>query len=203
MMAEAPFNIMIAGVGGQGNLVCGRSLAMAAMEMGLCPVLGDTFGASRRGGSVVTHLRIAERDLGPLIPKGKTNVILGMEPIETLRAAVRFGGAQTIAVFSNRPIQSPSTLVGNQTYPSIEKITSTLSELCADVYPFDPISVLENAGTNRVLNVYMLGALVGLKITPIDREKIEASIETLVGLDDKNQTAFESGIKDGQSLCKT
>ena len=49
MTLKDPFNIMVAGVGGQGNLVCGRSLASAAMSLGLRSVLGDTYGASRRG----------------------------------------------------------------------------------------------------------------------------------------------------------
>ncbi|MHA1908834.1 MAG: indolepyruvate oxidoreductase subunit beta [Candidatus Thorarchaeota archaeon] len=198
-----PFNLMIAGVGGQGNLVCGRSLAKAAMAKGLRPVLGDTFGASRRGGSVVTHLRISERDLGSLIPKGHLHIILGMEPIESLRSVINFGGPETIAVFSTLPVQSPATLSGDEKYPTIDEITKSLTDLCSQVYALDARPVIEEAGTHRVLNVYMLGALVGLEVTPLDRDSIETSIDDLVGLDDKNCTAFESGISDGQRLRST
>ena len=79
-----PFNILVAGVGGQGNLVCGRVLAEASVRSGLRPVVGDTFGASRRGGSVLTHLRIGKTDWAPLIPKGEVDIILGLEPLEAL-----------------------------------------------------------------------------------------------------------------------
>ena len=202
MRVKVPFNIMVAGVGGQGNLVCGRFLASAAMSLGLRPVLGDTYGASRRGGSVVTHLRISDRDLSPLIPKGQLQVILGMEPIETLRSAIEFGGPNTIAVFSTLPVQSPATLSGEETYPSIEDIVSSLKKLCSEVYVLDTKPVVERAGTHRVLNVYMLGVLVGLGMIPLDRESIETAIADLISLDDKNRTAFESGISDGQALRK-
>jgi indolepyruvate ferredoxin oxidoreductase beta subunit len=197
---EDPFNILVAGVGGQGNLVCGRSLANAAMVQELCPVLGDTFGASRRGGSVVTHLRLAEKDLGPLIPKGHVHVILGMEPIETLRAAIEFGGEHTIVVYSNLPVQSPATLSGDETYPDLERITQALQDLCAKVYALDAKPIIERTGTRRVLNVYMLGALVGLEVIPLRRDVIESSIDNLVGLDEKNRDAFDAGIKDGENL---
>ena len=190
MRVKVPFNIMVAGVGGQGNLVCGRFLASAAMSLGLRPVLGDTYGASRRGGSVVTHLRISDRDLSPLIPKGQLQVILGMEPIETLRSAIEFGGPNTIAVFSTLPVQSPATLSGEETYPSREDIVSSLKKLCSEVYVLDTKPVVERAGTHRVLNVYMLGALVGLGMIPLERESIETAFADLISLDDKNRTAF-------------
>ena len=86
------YNILIAGVGGQGNLVCGRVLCEAALQNGLRPVAGETFGASRRGGTVLTHLRISTQDRGPLIPKGRADLLLGMEPLETLRAASEYAG---------------------------------------------------------------------------------------------------------------
>ncbi len=196
---RSPFNVIIAGVGGQGNLVCGRSLAMAAISQGLNPVLGDTFGASRRGGGVVTHLRIAKKNLGPLIPKGHLDLILGMEPMEALRAAINFGGENTVAVFSNLPILSPATLSGNEVYPEITKITEALKTLCSKVHEFDARSIIQETGTHRVLNVYMLGVLVGLDILPLEGDAIKTSIDTLVGMDSMNLSAFQSGQSDGEA----
>ncbi len=117
-----PFNILVAGVGGQGNLVCGRVLAEASVRSGLRPVVGDTFGASRRGGSVLTHLRIGKTDWAPLMPKGEVDILLGLEPLEALRAALEYAGNRTVAIISQTKI--PTVDVNNEKieYPSLEKI---------------------------------------------------------------------------------
>jgi len=123
---QDPFNILVAGVGGQGNLVCGRVLAEAAVQSGLRPVVGDTFGASRRGGSVLTHLRIGKTDWGPLIPKGKADILLGLEPLEALRAAAEFAGERTVALVSKTKIPTVATNNEPTDYPAIERIIEQL-----------------------------------------------------------------------------
>ncbi len=199
---ESSFNILIAGVGGQGNLVCGRALAQAAILHGKRPVLGDTFGASRRGGSVLSHLRISDGDMGPLVPRGHADVIVGMEPVEGLRAATQFASQKTIAVISTAPVHSPATRSGEYEYPQIERIEGALKNLCSAIYSFDPKSALDRIGTYRVLNVFMLGVLVGLNVTPLSREEIESGIQKVVGFDDVSNDAFTTGIDEGYQALK-
>ena len=115
-----PFSILVSGVGGQGNLVCGRIIAEATVMQGLRPVVGDTFGASRRGGSVMTHIRIGKRDWAPLIPKGEADVLLGFEPVEALRAAIRYAGERTIALVSMMPVPPSNVTSGNLSYPAVD-----------------------------------------------------------------------------------
>jgi indolepyruvate ferredoxin oxidoreductase beta subunit len=194
------FNILVAGVGGQGNLVCGRSLAHAALLEGRHPVLGDTFGASRRGGSVVSHLRIADYDLGPLVPKGEVDLIIGMEPVEALRVAVHYGAGKTAAVVSSVPVHSPMTLSGEQVYPEIREIAEMLQTICGRVYMLNPKSLVESIDSHRALNVYLLGAASELGILPLDRVNIEKGIDITVGMDDTNRIAFADGIRDVSSL---
>ncbi|MGY5875054.1 MAG: indolepyruvate oxidoreductase subunit beta [Candidatus Thorarchaeota archaeon] len=189
-------NILVAGVGGQGNLICGRALAEAAVINGLRPVLGETFGASRRGGSVLTHLRISDRDLGPLIPKGHVDIIIGLEPIETLRSAVRFGSERTISITSTEPVQSLSTLSGEHTYPPVKKILDSLKDFSESVYALDSGKAMKELGSYRPLNIYILGAFAGLKQEFFDSKVIISGIEKVLEFDELNRKAFELGLRD-------
>ena len=81
-----PYNIVITGVGGQGNVLASRVLGNMLSEKGLQITIGETFGASQRGGSVMSHLRIsAASSWSPQIPKGQAHMVIALEPIEALR----------------------------------------------------------------------------------------------------------------------
>ena len=86
------FNLMIAGVGGQGTVLASKLIAAAAMKKGLNVRTTETIGMAQRGGSVFGHVRIGlttDSDSGqifsPLIPMGKANAILALEPAEAVR----------------------------------------------------------------------------------------------------------------------
>ena len=190
-----PFNILVAGVGGQGNLVCGRVLADASVRSGLRPVVGDTFGASRRGGSVLTHLRIGKTDWGPLIPKGEVDILLGLEPMEALRAATKFAGDRTIAIISQTKIPTVASTGEMMEYPSIEQIIISLNKLCKQVIVLDAEETLTQIGSMRMLNSFTLGALAGIEENPISLNIIRESLEALFGSDSPNMTAFDEGTK--------
>lgn len=190
-----PFNILVAGVGGQGNLVCGRVLADAALQSGLRPVVGDTFGASRRGGSVLTHLRIGETDWGPLIPREEADIILGLEPLEALRAAAKFAGERTIAIVSQTKI--PTVAANNEPveYPPIEQIIEGLNKLCKQVIVLDAEETLTQIGSMKMLNSYILGAMGSTTEVPLSLNVIRESLESLFGADSVNIVAFSAGTK--------
>ncbi|TFG34064.1 hypothetical protein EU527_05120 [Candidatus Thorarchaeota archaeon] len=197
-----PFNILIAGVGGQGNLVCGRVLADATIQQGLRPVVGDTFGASRRGGSVLTHLRIGKSDWGPLIPKGEVDLILGLEPIETLRAALDFAGNRTIVIMSLSKIPSVDISSGGKEYPASKKIVDILGNVCKRIYVLDTDIVLKNVGTKRVLNAFMLGALSIIEGIPLQEGTIRGSLETVLGEGTTNAKAFDMGVRECKKVLE-
>ncbi len=190
---QDPFNILVAGVGGQGNLVCGRILAEAAIQSGLRPVVGDTFGASRRGGSVLTHLRIGTTDWGPLIPKGEVDILLGLEPLEALRAAAKFAGERTVAIVSQTKI--PTVVSNNEPaeYPAIERIIESLNKLCKQVFILDAEETLTQIGSMKMLNSYILGAMGSVTQTPVSLEGIRESLESLFGSKSANIVAFDEG----------
>jgi len=194
----APFNIIVAGVGGQGNLVCSRALGEAAMESGLSPTIGQTFGASRRGGSVLTHVRLADRMVAPLIPRGHLNLLLGLEPLEGLRAVVKFGSRETVAVTIDRPIDTVDTLTGEREYPDIDELFKRTARLCRRTFRVEP--PLEKLPSVRSLNAYVLGIVASLEVAPIKRGALENAVFQIDSGLDHNIRAFEMGVSDARDL---
>ena len=86
-LSADPYNLIITGVGGQGNVLASRMVGNMLSRLGLFVTIGETFGASQRGGSVMSHLRISTRScLSPQIPRGRAHSVVALEPIEALRA---------------------------------------------------------------------------------------------------------------------
>ena len=83
-------NIIVAGVGGQGSILASHIIAEAAIKAGeqkkeqINVRVGETFGAAMRGGAVASHIRIGDV-YGPLVGKGKADLVLALEPLEGLR----------------------------------------------------------------------------------------------------------------------
>ncbi len=190
------FDILIAGVGGQGNLVCGQVISDAAIRQGYSPVIGQIFGASRRGGTVFTHVRLADGDVGPLIPKGGPNLILGLEALETLRASVEYGGEETLVVLSETLLDTLASLAGAANYPSLPDIVQLMKGICKDVVSFNTEKSLEEIGSFRTLNSYMIGVMIGLEITPLEKDLVETSIDSLLGSRYPNLKAFQRGVSE-------
>ncbi|MFW9843536.1 MAG: 2-oxoacid:acceptor oxidoreductase family protein [Candidatus Thorarchaeota archaeon] len=190
-----PFNILVAGVGGQGNLVCGRVLAEASVRSGFRPVVGDTFGASRRGGSVITHLRIGKTDWAPLIPKGEVDILLGLEPLEALRATSKFGGNRTLAIISRTIIPTVASAGQIMEYPPVEQIIESLKKLCKQVIVLDAEETLTQIGSMKMLNSFILGVLGSLDECPLSLKIIRDSLQSIFGLESQNMVAFDEGAK--------
>ena len=96
---KEPLNLVISGVGGQGNVLIGGLIGQALVNEGYLVTIGETYGVSQRGGPVMSHIRISrEREYGPIIPLGAGDAVLGLEPLETLRVLVDYGnpGVSTV-----------------------------------------------------------------------------------------------------------
>ena len=191
-------NILVAGVGGQGNLVSGRILAEASKKQKLRPVIGQVFGASMRGGSVMIHVRFSEENVAPVIPKGHVDVLLGFEPMETLRAVVDYCGPETIVIMSSTKVESASTLTKKAVYSPLEDIINAITSICKQTYVLHPENALKEIGSYQVLNVYMLGALAQLASGPLDLNTLRAEVEKSLGSSLPNLPAFDAGVSDGK-----
>lgn len=163
-----PLNIIICGVGGQGNILASELLASALVKQGYYTTVGETYGASQRGGSVMSHVRVsAVKQCGPLVPLHEADIIVGFEPIETLRIARDYANRQTKIIFEPRPNYPLAVLLGESIYPDINAIERELRELCSSVQIINATQLAIEAGNPQAANITLMGALTALPEIPL------------------------------------
>ena len=196
---EDPLNIIVTGVGGQGNIQASYIIASAALIESFHVSVGETYGAAQRGGSVTSHIRLSrERQYGPLIPEGKAHVIVGFEPVECLRTIGRFGNKQTRVIVNPRPAYPIDVLAGEATYPPINKVLSAIKELVFSVHVVEATELAKKVGDVILQNVVMVGCLAASEFTPIKIEAFRTATTEIFadkGLD-INLKAFEIGVEE-------
>ena len=191
-----PLNIIICGIGGQGNVLASEIVASTMNELGYRVAVGETYGASQRGGSVMSHVRVSEtEDLGVLIPSGEAHIIIGFEPLETLRMARHYAGPDTMIVYDPRPVYPLGVLQGNQSYPPIEDIIKELEECSSEAHTVAASDIAVEAGDSKAANIALLGAFSRLTGAPLNTEKLSKVLTQRFQGDvlKINQKAFEAG----------
>jgi len=164
-----PLNLIITGVGGQGNVLASQILGRAAALKGLRVTIGETFGLSQRGGPVMSHIRLSgTKNPGPLIPPNMAHIIIGLEPLETLRILMEYGNEETILIANSRPIYPLNVIAGEVEYPAQEWIRGVLSQSGARLFWLEATRMAVDSGGPIMLNMIMLGALCALKDFPVD-----------------------------------
>ena len=192
-----PLNVIIAGVGGQGNIVISSLIGAALVKEGYFVVVGETYGASQRGGAVMSHVRISkETQYGPLIPDGCADIILGMEPVETLRALGQFGNPNVITIVNPRPIYPLSVLSGEAEYPDIGKLMETIKELSDKTWVINATEEAQKLGNPMFANVLLIGALIALGMLPLDKKSLEPVLKERFPIAfEANMEAFKRGAE--------
>jgi len=202
-LTKDPYNLIITGVGGQGNVMASRVLGNMLVRQGLSVTIGETFGSSQRGGSVMSHMRISEKgNWSPQIPKGQADLILALEPSEAVRLLASYGNS-TVKVLSNtRPIYPMDVIAGEKKYPSIEEIIPSVKELTSEAWFIPATDEALKMGNAIYGNIIMLGALAATGALPMDTEVFKEVIAEFLSEDklDMNLKAYEFG---GEMLKKT
>ena len=86
-------------------MLISQLIGKALVKDGHHVTIGETYGASQRGGAVMSHIRISRQEqYGPLIPEGQADVILGSEPVETMRVLAQYGHPEAIVIANSRPV---------------------------------------------------------------------------------------------------
>ena len=169
-----PLNIVICGIGGQGNVLASEVVGSAMTDRGYHVAVGETYGASQRGGSVMSHVRVSvDKEMSVLIPSGEAHIIIGFEPLETLRMARKYAGPDTMIVYDPRPVYPLGVLQGVQTYPAMEDITEEIRSLSAAAYAVPAADIAMEVGDSRSANIALLGAFTQLPDSPLSREDLE------------------------------
>ena len=158
-------DILMVGVGGQGIILASDILGEAALAAGYDVKKTDTLGMAQRGGSVVSHMRIAEKVWSPLIKEGEADVILAFEKLEAARWGryLRPGG---VAIINNYAMPPLSVSLGTHRYPDDEEISDMLKRRTERIYFVEGARKAIELGDIRVLNIVMLGC--ASLLLPID-----------------------------------
>ncbi len=189
-------NLIITGVGGQGNVLASQVLGHAAVHKGLNVTIGETFGLSQRGGPVLSHIRITKNDApGPIIPPNMAHIMVGLEPLEPVRILREFGNDDTIYIVNSRPIYPLNVISGETPYPESEWLKSTLDDFSGKLYWLEATELAVELGGAIMLNMIMLGALCELENFPIKTDDIKIVIRDIFPESklDMNYKALEIG----------
>jgi indolepyruvate ferredoxin oxidoreductase beta subunit len=183
-------DIILAGVGGQGILSIAAIIGSAAIEKGLYLKQAETHGMSQRGGAVISHLRIADYPIASdLIPEGKADVIISVEPMESLRYLNYL--SQTGCVVTNT-----AEFVNIPDYPSLDELMIELGKLPKSIV-VDAEKIAKEAGNIKASNMAILGA--ASPFLQLDQPSLEKSIAKIFGskgedIVNLNIQAFRTGM---------
>lgn len=185
-------NLIMAGVGGQGNVLASRIIGDAAVTAGYHVVIGETFGAQQRGGAVVSHVRLLKKEsYGPLIPTASADLIVGLEPFEALKSAAIFLKPKGTVVTNECPVM-PS----DRNYPALEDIFNALKKVSGHLYTLDSTAVAKKLGDVATSNIVMIGAAFASGVLPVEETDLQKAIrDRLAEAATLNLKAFEQGKK--------
>lgn len=197
-------NIIICGVGGQGVVLMSELLGHAAVLDKLSIRGSEVLGMAQRGGSVVSNIRIGSEFHAPLVPEGRCDIMVALEPSEALRN-VKYLSESSLVILNTRKIIPFTVFIDKSTYPELEIVIKKLNEVADSVIAIDASQIAEETGSLLSTNVVMLGALFGIGRIPVDVETMKAVIRkslparTIVA----NTKAFDIGYATVNSLLES
>lgn len=184
-------DIILSGVGGQGIVTIAATIGYAALQENMHLKQSEVHGMSQRGGAVQSHLRISDKDIASdLIPHGKADLILSVEPMESLRHLPFLSKDGWLVTNTTPFINIPN-------YPKIETVIEEISKIKNHI-AIDADKMAKEIKSPKSSNIIILGAAV--PFLSVDIEKIKKSITTIFnkkGADvvEKNLKALELGYE--------
>jgi len=176
-----PLNIIISGVGGQGNVFASQVVGAVAVKNGFYVTIGETFGLSQRGGPVMSHIRISkEKTYGPLIPPNQADIIIGLEPLESLRIIKQYGNDKTIFIVNARPIYPLNVTSGEVAYPKLARIKEVIAACAKKLYWIDATKEALKLGNPILMNMIILGAASGLAEIPFETDHFKTALKSFL-----------------------
>ena len=149
-------NIMIVGVGGQGTLLASKLLGRLLLTRNYDIKVSEVHGMSQRGGSVVTYVRYGDKVYSPIIDKGEADFILSFELLEAARAAEYLKPNGTI-ITNTQQMNPMPVITGAMAYP--EDLLGKMKALGLNVDALDALTLAEEAGSAKAVNLVLLGRL--------------------------------------------
>ena len=183
------YDVILAGVGGQGVLSVASIIAHAALREGLQLRQSEVHGMAQRGGAVLSHLRISDKKIaGDLVPMGGADMIIAMEPLESLRY---------VPYLSNRGIlvSNIDPFVNIPDYPDMQDIISSVKSL-PNYRLIEAGRLAKEAGLAKAVNMVMVGA--SSYFLPVKSKSLEETIAAIfakkeTSVVESNARAFKLG----------
>lgn len=184
------YNIVFAGVGGQGIMTLSKLIGAALTRQNINVLMAETHGLSQRGGSVIVHMRIGDVK-SPLVPMGEADLLVGLELIESVR---------NLGFLSNNGVKVVNDYIIRPSVPYVK--LPTRNDLVAELErvggPTYLAKFTESAlklGNAIYTNVIVLGAITSLGVVP--GLTYDAVLDVVKGLRDSktNLEAFEIGYR--------
>jgi len=195
-LPKDPLNILVADVGGQGNVMLAQIMGQALVMEGFFAVVGDTFGAAQRGGPVASHIRISkDTEYSSIVPKGQADFILGMEPSETLRVMGAYANPNTRVIVNPRVVLPPTVISGADTYPDFDEVLAAIKKHSSRLWIVNATEEALKLGNSIYTNVILPSALLGSNTLPLDKEKNGVVLkEELLKAFDMKMVALQRGL---------
>jgi len=188
-------DILVTGVGGQGVVLASDIISETALAAGFDVKKTDTLGMAQRGGSVVSHVRLAKKVWSPLIKEGEVDILLAFEKLEAARWShfLTPGAVAIVNTYEQPPL---SVSLGQEKYPADGEIIAALKRRTERIYFIDANKRARELGNVRTLNIFMLGCFAAF--APIDEAVWQESISRRLpaNIREINLTAFAAGRKE-------
>lgn len=164
MTDDRIYNLLFAGVGGQGTLLAAELTAMAAVRTGFDVKQTEVHGVSQRGGSVETHLRFGRQVWSPIVTPGQAHVVVGLEKLEALRFAAFVHPSQGVILANDYEVIPGSVINAAEQYP--HHAFDFLRGKGFHVLVLPASSIARELGDARMANLVLTGALANLLPLP-------------------------------------
>jgi indolepyruvate ferredoxin oxidoreductase beta subunit len=196
-LMKDPLSLVVIGVAGQGNVVTSSLICNALANEGYLVTFGQSYPAQQRGGPVINYIRVSrEVQASPIIPEGRADVIVAMEPVEAMRMLNQYGNPDVITLVNPRPIQAIDTTGLGAKYPSMDKLMKDIAALSAKTWVINATEEAQALGNPIMANVILVGAIVGSGVLPLDRKAMEPVLrERFPKALDINMKALDRGIE--------
>ena len=187
--------LILVAVGGQGNLLASKVLGESALANNVPMHMSEIHGMAQRGGVVESALVFGDAK-SSIISDGEADVLVGFEPLETLRALNKCS-RDTIVITNTTAVPPFTVSIGMGEYPDLDNIITKLESSCARLIAFDATKLATEAGNVLAVNMVLLGALVQTGKVPIDAEDVRETIRTKTkpAFVEMNLKAFELGAE--------
>ncbi|HEY5673428.1 MAG TPA: indolepyruvate oxidoreductase subunit beta [Malonomonas sp.] len=168
------FNIVIAGVGGQGVLMASKVLAESALASNMDVKQNEVHGMAQRGGSVISFVRIGEQVHSPVVMPGSADMLISFEPLEALRY-IHFLKPGGRLVYNKVSINPSTVAAGMAVYPG--DVEQQIKAICPNSHGIDALAIAREAGNGKAVNMVMVGTV--MKHLPLDEKIISQVVEQL------------------------